>query len=122
MNWLYVAIGGALGSVLRYKTSGFLVRSYPNLKFPIGTFAVNIIGCLVIGVIAGLIIKKDLLSNEARLFIITGVIGGFTTFSAFGLDTFYLLRTGENLVAISYVLGSVLLGFLALYIGFLFVR
>jgi CrcB protein len=122
MNWLYVAIGGAIGSVLRYKTSGILVRNYTNMKFPIGTFAVNIIGCFVIGVIAGLIIKKDMFSSEMRLFIITGVIGGYTTFSAFGLDTFYLLRSGESLLAISYVLGSVLLGFLALYLGFLVVR
>jgi CrcB protein len=122
MNWLYVAIGGAIGSVLRYKTSGILVRNYTNMKFPIGTFAVNIIGCFVIGVISGLIIKKDMFSSEMRLFIITGVIGGYTTFSAFGLDTFYLLRSGESLLAISYVLGSVLLGFLALYLGFLVVR
>ena len=115
---LVVALGGAFGSVARLKLSGFVLHRTVEWRFPLGTFLVNVIGCLVIGFLAGLAAKEDLFSPETRLFLFTGVVGGFTTFSAFGLETFYLMRRGELLVAGTYVLGSVLVGLIALWLGF----
>jgi len=115
---LLVALGGALGSVARFKLSGFVLMSYPSLKFPLGTFVVNLLGCLVIGALAGLSERPGFMSPDIRLFLFTGVVGGFTTFSAFGLETFSLLRRGEILVASSYVSLSVVIGILAVCLGF----
>lgn len=115
---LVVALGGAVGSVARLKLSGWVLHRTVEWRFPLGTFLVNVIGCLVIGILAGYAAKEDLLSPDARLFLFTGLLGGFTTFSAFGLETFYLMRRGELLVAGTYVVGSVLAGLLALWLGF----
>lgn len=118
---LIVGIGGALGSMLRFKVSGLFLHSYPNIKFPIGTFMVNIIGCFIIGMIGGWIVKQGGLSNEFRLFFITGVLGGFTTFSAFALDTFMLLRGHHLYTALAYVSLSIILGMIALSFAFSFI-
>lgn len=115
---LLVALGGALGSVARFKLSAFVLLSYPSLKFPLGTFVVNLLGCLIIGALAGLSERPGFMSPDIRLFLFTGVVGGFTTFSAFGLETFSLLRRGEILVASSYVSLSVVVGILAVCLGF----
>jgi len=115
---LLAALGGALGSAARFKLSEFAFLSYPGLKFPLGTFLVNLLGCFLIGALAGLIERPGFLSPEMRLFLFTGVLGGFTTFSAFGLETFSLLRRGEVLMAGSYVSLSVILGILAVWLGF----
>ena len=115
---LIVAAGGALGSTARYLLSGWTLHHTENWRFPLGTFVVNVLGCLAVGVIGGLIVKHDTFSPDARLFVITGIAGGFTTFSAFGLETFYLMRRGELLVAGTYVVASVLAGLLSLWLGF----
>lgn len=115
---ILVAVGGALGSVARYLLSGWALHHSADWRFPLGTFVVNVAGCFVIGVLAGLAIKHHVFSAETRLLLFTGVLGGFTTFSAFGLETFYLLRRAEFLVAGSYVLLSVAVGLLVLWIGF----
>ena len=115
---ILVALGGAVGSVCRYKLYSFVLDQTINWRFPLGTFLVNVIGCLVIGVLAGLILKFEMFSSQSRIFLITGIMGGFTTFSAFGLETFYLIREKEFLVAGSYVFGSVVIGLVALWIGF----
>lgn len=115
---LFVALGGALGSVARFKLSGLVLHHTVAWKFPLGTFIINVLGCCVIGLLAGLSVKEDLFSPEARLFLFTGICGGFTTFSAFELETFYLLRKDEFLVAGSYVGLSVICGMLALWAGF----
>lgn len=115
---MLVALGGALGSVARFKLGEFLFLSYPGWKFPLGTFVVNLLGCLTIGVLASLGERIGVLSQESRLFLFTGILGGFTTFSAFGLETFSLLRRGEVLVAFSYVGLSAVIGILAVYVGF----
>lgn len=115
-----VAVGGALGSVARFKLGGLVLLAYPDWKFPIGTFVVNVLGCLVIGFLAALSERSSLLSADLRAFLFTGIVGGFTTFSAFGLETFNLLRRGELLVAGSYVGLSVVVGLLALWLGFTF--
>jgi CrcB protein len=114
---LLVALGGALGSVARYKLSGLILHHTIDWRFPAGTFAVNVLGCLVAGVLGGLAEKHDLLSAEARLLLFTGVLGGFTTFSAFGLETMYLLRRGEPWIAGANIAASVAAGLLALWVG-----
>lgn len=115
---LLVAAGGALGSVGRYAISGVMVPRLLDWRFPVGTFAVNIAGCLLIGILAGFAVKQSLFSAEARLFLFTGVAGGFTTFSTFGLETFELFRRGETLVAVSYIAASVIIGLLVVWLGF----
>lgn len=115
---LFVALGGAIGSVLRYKLSGWILHQSIGWRFPLGTFAVNVLGCFIIGVLAGLAIKEDFFSADARLFLFTGIVGGFTTFSAFGLETFYLLRRDEIFVAVGYAVLSLVCGLLTLWAGF----
>jgi CrcB protein len=114
---LLVALGGAAGSVARYKVSGWMLHHTMDWRFPAGTFAVNVTGCLLAGLLAGLAEKHELFSADARLLLFTGLLGGFTTFSAFGLETVYLLRKGELLVAGSNIALSVAAGLLALWLG-----
>ena len=106
-----VGAGGFLGSVLRFSVSEWMARRYQD-KFPAGTLAVNLIGCLLIGLLAGLAGRRNLLSPDVRLLIITGFLGGFTTFSAFGLDTVSLLRRGKSGLALLYLGVSVFGGLL----------
>lgn len=115
---LLVALGGALGSIARYLLSGWVLHRMLVQQFPAGTFVVNVLGCFAVGVLGGLVVKHDFFSASTRLFLFTGIAGGFTTFSAFGLETFYLLRKGELAVAASYVALSVLVGLLVLWLGF----
>src|SRR5688500_17117990 len=115
--WI-VAMGGAVGSVARYKLSGWVLHHTIAWRFPAGTFVVNVLGCLAAGIFAGLVAKHDFFSPEARLLLLTGVLGGFTTFSAFGLETMMLLKRGEVLIAGSNMLLSVAAGLLALWLGF----
>lgn len=115
---VWVALGGALGSVARFKLAGWVSQSYAEWTFPLGTFVVNVLGCFVIGFLAALSQESGLISADTRAFLFTGILGGFTTFSAFGLETFNLLRRGEFLVAGSYVALSVFIGLLALWLGF----
>ena len=117
-NLLIVAAGGALGSMGRYLMSGWLLHRFVAWQFPIGTFTVNVLGCLFVGILGALVVKHDLLTPEARLFLFTGIAGGFTTFSAFGLETFHLIRNGEVAIAAAYVALSVLVGLLVLWAGF----
>lgn len=112
-----VALGGAIGSVARFKLSGYVLHHTIDWRFPAGTFAVNVIGCLIAGLLAGLAEKHDFMSPETRLLLFTGILGGFTTFSAFGLETMFLLRRGEVLVAGANIVLSVVLGLLALWLG-----
>lgn len=118
-SWIYVALGGAIGSVARFKLSGWVLEQAAGWRFPLGTFLVNVLGCLFIGGLAGLAVKEDLFTTETRLFFFTGITGGFTTFSALGLETFYLLRRGDFLVAGGYVGASVVCGLFAIWVGYL---
>lgn len=114
---LLVALGGAIGSVARYKLSGYVLHHTIDWRFPAGTFAVNVIGCLVAGVLAGLAERHDILTPDARLLLFTGVLGGFTTFSAFGLETMILLKRGELVIASANIVLSVAAGLAALWLG-----
>ncbi len=114
---LLVGLGGCIGSIARYLLGHWIVQASAVQKFPLGTFIVNLTGCLVIGILAGFSEKHGVISPNARLFLFTGLLGGFTTFSAFGLETMTLLRRDELLVAALYVTGSVMLGLLAVWLG-----
>src|SRR5688500_961818 len=116
-NVLLVALGGAVGSVARYQLSGLLLHHTADWRFPAGTFAVNVIGCLAAGVLAGLAEKHDMFSPDTRVLLFTGLLGGFTTFSAFGLGTMHLLKRGDLAVAAANVVLSVLAGLAALWLG-----
>jgi CrcB protein len=117
---VYVAVGGALGSLARYGMAGASqnwAALHWGMRFPIGTLGVNWLGCVLIGVVAGLADKHGLLGADARLFLVTGVLGGFTTFSAFGLETMLLLRSADYGLALGYVLTSVLGGVALVALG-----
>jgi CrcB protein len=119
---LLVGLGGALGAIARWRLGGVILRHAADWKFPVSTFLVNLIGCLIAGVLAGLTTKLDLFTADTRLFLFTGLLGGFTTFSAFGLDTVTLLRRGDHGVALAYVLLSVGGGVTGLWLGMQAVR
>ncbi|TYT26687.1 fluoride efflux transporter CrcB [Luteimonas viscosa] len=113
-----VGLGGAAGSIARYLLATWTMHAATPQKFPLGTFVVNLAGCLVAGLLAGLAERHPgWLSPDLRLLLFVGLLGGFTTFSAFGLETAQLLRRGEWLVATGYVGGSVLLGIGAVWLG-----
>jgi CrcB protein len=114
---LFVALGGACGSVVRYKLSGFVMHQTPSWQFPLGTFMVNVIGCLAIGILGALVEYHDLFSPNSRLLLFTGLLGGFTTFSAFGYETVFLLRRGLIQVASLYIILSLLVGIVAIFGG-----
>jgi CrcB protein len=98
--WVLIGLGGALGSMARHGVN-VLARHYsPAMRFPLGTVLVNLAGCCVIGALAGLAASGKLpLRLPAREFIFVGLLGGFTTFSTFGLDTITLLRSGDASLA-----------------------
>jgi CrcB protein len=114
---ILIAIGSGsfIGGVLRYLVTHFVQGRFIS-AFPFGTLTVNIVGCLLIGLVAGAA-DKSILSPEWRLFLATGVLGGFTTFSAFSVETAGLLRDGHLWQASGYVLVSVCAGLLATFVG-----
>ncbi len=115
-SMLMVAMGGAVGSAMRYLTSKVMQDWLPN-SFPYGTFAVNLLGCLVIGILYGLVDQNILGNNNLKLLLITGFCGGFTTFSTFSYETLSLVQQGHLSYAVLYVGGSVCLGMIMVLIG-----
>lgn len=117
-----VFLGGGLGSTMRYLISKHLnIASYSNsFAIPLGTFAVNIVGSLLLGIILGLALKYDSFSSSALLFLATGFCGGFTTFSAFAFENQELLKSGDYLLFAVYTLGTLILGFSAIFAGLYF--
>jgi fluoride exporter len=118
MSWIAVGVGGALGAMARHwvnlEMSHRLERTVPH-----ATFLVNVIGCLLIGALAGMVASGRLhLTPTMRTFIFVGMIGGFTTFSSFGLDTFTLAHGGEHAQAFWNVVGQISLGLVAVWVGF----
>ena len=112
-----VGIGGGLGAIARYMLGGLVLHHTLQWRFPLGTFLVNVLGCLAAGLPAGAVARYDAFSADTRVFLLTGLLGGFTTFSAFGLETALLSRKCELGVAISYVRLSVVCGMAALWLG-----
>jgi CrcB protein len=127
-----VAVGGALGSMARYWLSGFVQRlalplvspglSSGSSPLPWGTFVVNVIGCLVFGVIVSLAEARAAIGPTGRAFLLVGILGGFTTFSSFGFETFQLLRDGQMGLALVNIGGQVVLGLAALWFGYTLAR
>jgi fluoride exporter len=115
---LLVASGGAIGSTLRYLISQSAQLLLPATVFPVGTLAVNISGSLLIGLFAGLAEYRQMFGSGARLLLVVGVLGGYTTFSAFSLETLSLLRSGQSLLALVNVFLQISLGIAAAAAGF----
>lgn len=117
---LLVGAGGAIGAVLRYAVSGVTCRIW-GASFPWGTLVVNVLGCLLIG-LAWALAEETSVSPAARIFFLTGILGAFTTFSTFGLETINLIRDGEIALGMANVMASNLSGLLAVILGFFAAR
>ncbi len=113
---LFVGMGGFLGAIARYVTVG-LVQGASNGSFPFGTLLVNVAGCVAIGGLSELLEARPVLTSEARAFLVIGLLGGFTTFSAFGNETLNLLRHTGAAVAGANVLANVLLAIGGVWLG-----
>jgi CrcB protein len=123
-TWLWHAVcvgaGGFIGSVLRFSAGAAVARAIPGASFPLATLMVNVAGCLAIGALAGLGENRVSLSTEVRVFLVVGVLGGFTTFSAFGSETMMLLRTEAHWRALGNILLNVAVGLAAVWIGYMY--
>ena len=122
---LHVALGGAIGSVLRYQVGRGMTHwlgAQAVTAFPWATLAVNVIGSLAMGVLAGWLARHGESGEQYRLLLGVGLLGGFTTFSAFSLEMAMLLQRGQSLQAFIYITASVLMGLVALQLGLLVMR
>ena len=113
-NFLWVGLGGAMGSMLRYTASLLINSRY----FPYSTLAVNVIGSFIIGLVLGLSAKQESLLHNWKLFLATGICGGFTTFSSFSAENVELLQTGKYSLALTYTCASIIFGIAAAWLGF----
>lgn len=116
---LLVGLGGFIGSVARFLVSK-LNLSWHFLSIPMGTLTVNVLGSFIIGILVGISVKSDLISTDLRLFLMVGFCGGFTTFSSFSSENLMLLQNGQVVTMLIYTALSILLGFLAVYLGYIF--
>ena len=117
---LLVGLGGGVGSIFRYLVSRFTYSASDKLlapTFPVATFIVNMVGCLLIGILIGMSYKYISFDNNLKLLLVTGFCGGFTTFSAFSLESLQLYQAGNYFSLIAYVLLSVVLGILLVWSG-----
>jgi CrcB protein len=114
---IFVALGGALGSVFRYLLSTWTQTASKSIDFPYGTLVVNLIGCFVIGFLAQLAEARGVFTSESRVFVFIGILGGFTTFSSFGNETINLLRDSETLNALANVGANVIFGLILVWLG-----
>ena len=115
-SFLLVFLGGGLGSGLRYLVT-ITMNQYSKV-LPFGTFTVNVLGCLLIGLILGYAQKENTLTSNQTILLATGFCGGFTTFSAFANENLELIKNGEIFNFSFYTIGSVLIGILSIFIGF----
>src|SRR5215204_4196064 len=118
MAWVVIAAGGALGAMARHGVNVLVQGRWPMVRFPLATLLVNVVGCFVIGLLAGLIVSGRLTPRLYwREFVFIGILGGFTTFSTFGLDTVTLARAQSMTPAVWNAIGQVALGLLAVQAG-----
>lgn len=120
-HFLLVGLGGAIGSILRYGT-GLLSTKLLGVHFPWGTLTVNILGSFCIGIVFALLSLAENMSEDIKLFTMVGILGGFTTFSAFSLETILLFERGQSLYASLYIACSVVLSILATLAGLMLIR
>ena len=118
INAVIIGSGGFLGALARYGLSGLVHRQLPLTTFPYGTLVVNLVGCLAIGAIAGLVESRPLFGPEFRRFVLIGILGAFTTFSTFGYETFAMIRDDEYFRAAVNVGMHVLLGLALVWLGY----
>ena len=116
-NYLAVLAGGAFGTGLRYFLSTFIYSMIKGPTFPYANLVINVSGSFVIGVLTELFAERVLVSPIVRVAVLTGILGGYTTFSSFSFETYSLLRDGEMWRAILNAVGSVLLGLIAVWLG-----
>ena len=122
-RFLLVAAGGAIGSMARYGLGLVVGRLAPNIGWPLGTFAANVIGGLLMGLLVGWLAFRGGAQQEAvRLFAAVGVLGGFTTFSSYSLETVQMIERREIGLAAAYVAGSVMMAIFALFVGLMIAR
>ena len=121
MRVLLVGLGGFVGTLFRYWLSGLIAKRYGE-TFPLGTLAVNAIGCFIIGFLFYFFYDRSLTTPTARTVVLIGVIGGFTTFSSYGLQTFTLLRDGEVFLALVNVIASNVLGLALVWLGYVLAK
>jgi CrcB protein len=121
VNLLLIAIGGAIGSVGRHVLASLVLRLTDSV-FPFGIFAVNVLGCAIFGVIVGAAERRVPLSLDARAFLLTGVLGGFTTFSTYAFNSVSLMRDGQWSFALVNMIGQVVVGVAALWAGIMLAR
>jgi fluoride exporter len=116
-NILLVGIGGFVGSITRYLASGYVQQASKSIDFPFGTLVVNVVGCFIIGFLAQLAEDRGVFTSQSRLFVFTGFLGGFTTFSSFGNETLNLARDSQMMNAFANVGANVILGLFAVWLG-----
>lgn len=119
---ILVGLGGFIGSALRFMVSGWTQRLAPFSDFPYGTLAVNVIGCLLIGLLGGLAEYRQMFDPGQRLLLVIGVLGGFTTFSTFSFETLLLTQDGQLLKAAANIVAQVLFGMMAALAGYIAAR
>jgi CrcB protein len=113
---LYIAIGGAIGSVLRFLTTVLVSKFWSN-QFPLATLIANVIGCFLIGLFLGILTKNQLNDSNLKWFLVTGFCGGYTTFAAFGMENYSLFQNNNSLLAFGYIGLSIILGLFAIWLG-----
>jgi len=119
---MMVGAGGFVGSALRFAVSGWVQRLVASSVMPYGTFAVNVLGCLALGFLVGLAEYRQMIEPGQRLFLMVGVLGGFTTFSTFAFESVSLLQDAEIARAFINIFAQVVLGFSAAFAGFILAR
>jgi len=117
LNLFILGVGGFLGAVSRYLVSGYVQDLFKTANFPYGTMVVNILGCFILGLLTQIIGAKELIDPQTRLFLMVGFIGAFTTFSTFSVESVNLFQSGQNLIAVLYLIGSNLLGIIFVFVG-----
>lgn len=118
---LFIGLGGAIGSIGRYCVQGWaqrLIEGTHAASWPVGTLVVNILGCFLIGVLSGLFASPIFIREEYRIGLTVGILGGFTTFSTFGLESFHLLNNGQYRLLFANIFSSCAVGLLAVVIGY----
>ncbi|NOY83829.1 MAG: fluoride efflux transporter CrcB [Nitrospirae bacterium] len=114
---LFIGLGGFLGAILRYWVSGWAQNLSGSASFPYGTLAVNLMGCLAVGLLSQWAEVSQIITPETRLFLFIGLLGAFTTFSTFSNETLNLLRDGQTFLSLMNIGASLFLGLLAVWLG-----